>query len=463
MARSAGALNPASMPFFPGGIRASSEDEGIIGGGGSNHGFRVPNIRQQDDRGSVSTLSISPSDYRSMRSSPSPSSIDERDRSERERDYRDNMRFQPSPSPGSGARGSPAFRQVDSDRPYPAIESRTREASTKGSLETLPEDSPQLLTSDGAGPKASSPFFSHMNSRNSSTPPVTANNNGSRSSSFNTGFNTNGALTSSSPVSSLDSGSQFAPNNEHSLETQLKALPLIHDILDRLVRCEYSTREIQRDLGDVHRKVNLLVERSLNNTSNNSISNSNSQPEFKDPFAPNNSQGFNPPALNGSRASMGGNIAPNQAAPSDDIGQISQRLNTLTTSVGQLLALQTQQHINTTNGGLPNGQIMGVNNHHHQQDISPNQMISPTLQSNSNMLGHGLPNRPELRPSPRAPNPPMRTWSAGTLDLPMRPSDNGSLGRSNDMLRDKRRSVTGNVISGGPLMRRESTGVSASK
>jgi len=245
------------------------------------------------------------------------------------------------------------------------------------------------------------------------------------------------------------------------LEAQLKALPLIHDILDRLVRCEYSTREIQRDLGDVHRKVNLLVERSLNANNNATIS---SQPEFKDPFAPSsvNAQSFNSPAVAGPRGSMGG-IAPNQVSSSDDIGQISQRLNTLTTSVGQLLALQTQQHIQSTNSVLPNGQIGGSsnnNNNQQQQDSGPNQMISPPLQPG--MLGHGLPNRPDMRGPPgRTPNQPMRTWSAGNLDLPMRPSESGSLGRSNDLL-NKRRSVTGTMGSGGGgggLMRRDSAGV----
>lgn len=401
------------------------------------------------------TLSISPTEYRSVRSSPSPSSVEERDR-DRDRDPRDILRFQPSPSP---SRGSPAFRQVDADRPYPVIESRTRELSTMGSLETLPEDTPQPLMSHNG--HAGSPFFSSMPPppgarERHSTPPVTTINGSSRSSSFNTVFNTTGAFTSSSPVSS--SGSQFTPNIDNSLEAQLKALPLIHDILDRLVRCEYSTREIQRDLGDVHRKVNLLVERSLNSNGSNNM-NHNSQPEFKDPFSPGVNP-FAPPSVNGPRGSFSTNIAPNQAPPSDDIGQISQRLNTLTTSVGQLLALQTQQHIQTANAGLSNGHMMG-NQNHPQQDLPPNQMLSPPMQNN---MGHGLPNRPDMRgpPPPRTPNPPMRTWSAGTLDLPMRPSESGSLGRSNDILRDKRRSVVGG-IPGGPLMRRESVGVCNAK
>ena len=61
------------------------------------------------------------------------------------------------------------------------------------------------------------------------------------------------------------------------------------------------------------------------------------------------------------------------------------------------------------------------------------------------MLGHGHPSRHDLRPGPRGPNPPMRTWSAGTLDLPMRQPE--PLPPQN-----KRRSVSG-------LLRRDSSGV----
>lgn len=456
MARSLGVLRSASMPFFPGASLASSEDDtGGVGNGtpGLGLGFRLPNLRHQDDHNPFST---SPSEYRSMRSSPSPSGLDDRDR-DREYDPRGSMRLQLSSSPGAGSRGSPAFRQVDADRQHPPIESRGREPSTMGSLETLPEDSSQpfLLEGGAQGATTGSPFFSNMVQgvrERHSTPPVAVNNNHNNSnSSRSSSFNTNCAFTSSSPVSSLDSGSQFNSSNEQSLEAQLKALPLIHDILDRLVRCEHSTREIQHDLGDVHRKVNLLVERSLNSNANIN----NSQPEFKDPFASTgaNVQTFNAPALNGPRASMG-NIAPNQAVPSDDIGQISQRLNTLTSSVGQLLALQTQQHMHVANAGLANGQMMGGANQK-LQEMGHNQILAHPMPPN-NMLAHGLSNRPDLRQQSRAPNQPVRTWSAGILDLPKRPSETGSLGRSNDK---PRRSVTGGPIPG--LMRRESAGVRA--
>jgi translation initiation factor 4A len=277
------------------------------------------------------------------------------------------------------------------------------------------------------------------------TPLVNIMNTPLRSSSFNI----NGPFPSSSPVSSLDSGSQLASGADfhHNLESQLKASPIICDLLDRLQRCEYNTREIQRDISNIHRKVNILIERTLSNAT----SFNNAQPEFKDPFAP--ASGMSTPAVNIPRASFSANIAPNQSSPADDITQISQRLNTLTTSVGQLLALQTQQHIqNATTGHLP--AQMGRSTPQ-MQDMASNQIFPHGMGSNPAALGHGVPNRPDLRPSPRAPNPPMRTWSAGTLDLPMRTETLGNLGRL-EPPRDKRRSVTGGI------MRRESVGVSGS-
>ncbi|KAF7301319.1 Translation initiation factor [Mycena indigotica] len=241
-----------------------------------------------------------------------------------------------------------------------------------------------------------------------------------------TSFNPPGGLTSSSPVSSLDSGSQFLVSDQAArvFEAQLRASPLINDILDRVTRCEFSVRDMQREVADVQRKVGVLVDRSLG---------MNAQPEFKDPFA--NGQSFSSPPLSAPRPSIG-NIAPNQSNPApDDLSSVAQRLDLLTASVGQLAAASHQIHASIA--GNP------------QMDVAPNQMMSGSGLSNAGMLGHGLPNRPDLRPSPRATNTPMRTWSAGTLDLPIRPADPG---RQDAMIRDKRRSVSG-------LMRRDSAGL----
>ena len=418
MARSA-TLNPASMPFFPGALRGS-DDEGGIGRGIVQHVFH--------DRASVSLHSTSPSDYRSIRSSPSPPRGPE------------ESRYQPSPVQRDA--NSPTFRHNDASRSYPAIETRPiREASMLGTLDTLPEreNSPSLAEPDtiDAGTHTPGSSFSSLQQQmreRLSPPPNLAGMSGSAT--------TIGvAYTSSSPVSSQNSSTRFTPAiaepQSQSFEAQLKASPLMHDILDRLVRCEYTTREIQRDLGDINRKVNLLVERALGVN--------NSQPEFKDPF----DTSSNSSNVIKHRPSVG-NIAPNQAANTDDISSISQRLNTLTSSVGQLLALQTQQlqHQQTTISEGRNNSVISLNPP--QLDLAPNQIMSPPGVGNAPILGHSLPNRPDLRL--RHPNPPLRTWSAGTLDLPMRPSEQG-IGRQEAILRDKRRSVSG-------LLRRDSSGVS---
>ncbi|KAJ7781305.1 hypothetical protein B0H16DRAFT_615477 [Mycena metata] len=406
MARSAVALNPASTPFFPGGIRAS-EDE-------FSSGFNRRAFHDQD-RSSVSSVSISPSEFRSVRSSPSPPQPGD-----------DPERIPPRKQSFDALRQSPPSRIADPGRPDSR---RAREGSMLGGLDPLAETED---TQETPGPTEStlhhptSSFFPAF----ARTPPVPMNNG--------TSYNAPGGLTSSSPVSSLDSGSHFAGNDRatQSFEAQLKSSPLIHDILDRLVRVEYSTREMQRDVGDMQRKVNILVDRSLG---------FGGQPEFKDPFAVNgNAQSFSSPALNGPRPSIG-NIAPNQANPSDDMVSVSQRLDMLTASVGQLTAASHQMHASIS--PLTNNGMVGPGTP--QLDLAPNQMMSPPGVSSATMLGHGLPNRPDLRQSVRAPNPPMRTWSAGTLDLPMRPSDPN---RQDAMLRDKRRSVSG-------LVRRDSAGI----
>ncbi|THH33769.1 hypothetical protein EUX98_g381 [Antrodiella citrinella] len=262
------------------------------------------------------------------------------------------------------------------------------------------------------------------------TPPVAVESN-HRSQSFS-----NIPLMSSSPASSLDSGSMFASSVDltNSLENQLKQSPLFNDVLDRMVRLESGTREIQHQLTDVDRKVRALLERYIS---------SNAAPEFSNPFAQ-SSQSFSA----GPRVSIIGNIAPNQVPPPDDITEISSRLNSLSTSVDQLVALSTHK-LQAGSGSFSNSQMLGQGVQ--MADYNNPRMFPPGMANNA--LGHGLPGGRDVRPAPRMPNPPMRTWSAGTLDLQPRASESGpgALGRP-DVFRDKRRSVSG-------LSRRDSAGV----
>jgi hypothetical protein len=347
------------------------------------------------------------------------------------------MRFHSPPTHVDDSRHSPTFSQGDSNKSYPGAEMHVaREASALSGLDALLEGEKPTPAPFAIEPQGHSSFFgvTQQGRDRIDTPPVSINNGNPRHPTTNV----HRTFGSSSPVSSVDSTSQRPPSSEHSLsfEAQLKSSPFIRDILDRLVRCENSSREIRRDLGEVNRKVDILLERSLG---------LNSQPEFRDPFSPSNGNGHSTsPPLFSPRGSMSAGVAPHQPVPPDDITQISQRLNTLTSSVGKLLALQTQQHIQTATSGHPGAPLHAPGPQH--VDLAPNQLMSP----NQSILGHGLPNRPDMRQSPRVPNPPTRTWSMGTLDLPPRPQDvPGNFGRQ---VGDKRRSVTS-------LMRRDSTGV----
>ncbi len=132
-----------------------------------------------------------------------------------------------------------------------------------------------------------------------------------------------------------------------------------------------------------------------------------------------------------------GNIEPNQAANADDITSISQRLNTLTSSVGQLLALQTQQMQHAV---LPEARNSIISmNPASPMDVAPNQRISPPSIASATSIGHGLPSRPDLRSGARPLNAFMRnqSWSPGNMGLNRRPSE-PNLGRSN-IGGDKRR------------------------
>ncbi|KAI0080734.1 hypothetical protein K474DRAFT_162514 [Panus rudis PR-1116 ss-1] len=412
------ALDPTSTPFFPGGA-LSKEDETR---GGVALGFRLQANREQYVS-STSSLSISPSEYRSIKSSPSPP-----------QDDRDGRATGPQIhlQQADGSRGSPAIQQVDSERAY-SVSARpsTRESSIPMALETIPdsEETPGPITINGSFlPNALYTTFVGRNREHLGTPPVIPEAN-PRPSSFNSGH-----IMSSSPSSSLHSGSMFMQDYDttSSIESQLKASPIINDVLDRLLRCESSIREFQRELGDVTRKVGLLLERSIS---------ANSPPEFRDPFAP--SASMSAPGLNGHRGSVISNVAPNQPVPNDDISSISHRLSSLSTSVDQLLALQTQ-HLHTGPSSFPGPQSLPNNSL--TVEMASARALPPSLSSAA--LGHGPPGRAELRPNSRLPGPPMRTWSAGNLDIPGRGSESGPSphNRPDALLRDKRRSVSAAVL-----------------
>ena len=408
------------------------------------------------DRASTtsSSLSISPSDFRSVRSSPSPP---QEDTNGGDKDSPTLFRRSPSSSI-EGSRGSPSIHAFEASRNYPNVESRNgREQSLAVNLEfggysevETPGAATDTGITTGSTRQARESFFPAgilASARERlATPPVSGDSDAFRSTIGTS--NIYPPRAASSPSSSLDSaGFTNAVMDQLSFDAQLKTSPLINDIVKRLIRYESNIAEIKRNLDELHRKVDSFLDQSITNHA----------PEFNDPFAPGNIA-----TLNGSRPSLAlaphhlpsNSIAPNQIVPQngpapDEVGQISQRLNVLTSSVGQLLALQTQQ-IQASSAGLPAASsVSGIS-----PDAITTQPIGPSL--SQHMLGNGFPStRSDLRNPSRHPTQPMRTWSAGSLDLPPRGSVDSSAAtttRQETLLRDKRRSTVA-------LLRRDSAGV----
>lgn len=445
-------LNPASSPFFPGGGQykpAEDRDEresvstmGSIGRGSLGMGYHRQNSISRERL----ATSASTSSGLSVKSSPSPPSQDGHDCQRIERNGSLNG-FQSTINELTAFRQSPALsgQQDRQDRfGEEANRAFARSLARESSMSAIPE-----IPQDGDN-HLGRPHTNGLYQQNAqynavmsrardrlNTPPV-AVEMGSRTSSF-TSAQTH--FVSSSPASSLDSGSMFAPSIDlsTSLESQLKCSPLIHELLNRMDRNEsLATRDIQRELVDIGRKVDLLVDKLLTPATN-------AVPEFSNPFAPSSAPSFSTPDLSGldggPRGSIIGSIPPNQAGPLDDITAITNRFGSLSAAVDHHLA-------NITNGMstpplLPTG-------------VSPNDLLPRGSLVPSGSLGHGIPNRPSLR----IPGPPSRTWSAGNLDIPpLRggPNDSpaGSLGRADGGYRDKHRSVAATML------RRDSSAVSS--
>lgn len=187
---------------------------------------------------------------------------------------------------------------------------------------------------------------------NANAPNGTDRNTLSRASSRSLSMNSNGQVYDR-PPSSFDTSLQGPADG---FEAQAKASPFINDLLDRLLRCEYSTKEIQRELSDVTRKLAVLERVVLNDAG---------------------------------RGAQGGQ----QAGVTDDIRSLSQRVNAITSSLGQLLQLQTQTHIqNMSLNGHPNGVGSAGPNSANSALNSLNSMPSSAISGLNGANGQGIAN-----------------------------------------------------------------------
>ncbi|KAG8907056.1 hypothetical protein FRB99_005433 [Tulasnella sp. 403] len=329
---------------------------------------------------------------------------------------------------------------------------------------------------------------------------------------------------SSSPSSVRSSGLSESMN---SFDQQAKSSPFLNDLLDRLIRCEYSTSSIQRDIGDLSKKMSLLLDRV---TSDRKDANANGLGSdigrdtlSASPMAGNS---VTPTAgTPGVGPTLGGNLYtfPNGSSTSslalqsptpgsvkdrdDEIRRLNQQINTLTASVAQLLAAQSHAQIQNMNNQLtapspvglgpgfngngPMGTPSGIGQGNMGLGMgmtTPNLGGTPDLPQNA-MGGLGAA-RGELnmgsRSSPRAPVP-VRTWSSGSMEMNLGMTAHGGPGaipgRQDStgggpgpggppgMLRDKRRSVisvgrrdsSGTVMDSGDWAGRDGSGPLISK
>lgn len=363
----------------------------------------------------------------------------------------------PSAPAGTAGGSNAAFRTAENERPYPPIESQShlaRVGSDSGLIDSVDENLVNMRTSVfrqaslgpgvgpgmmGAGgsnfPQRQNSFSNSLTPRHSvsvnsenhyvssglSGPPVTLNS----STPSNSNVIQQSDLSSVLPSSPISSASAADKN----LDTQIKNHPFLHDILDRVIRTEYAQRDLSRELGALSSKINFIAERLEQADSRRSFSSSP-----------------NPGGLIGTNMPMPpAGLGPLQAAGAGD-GDISKRLDALTNSVERILMIQ--QNSMNPGGHGNNGPFPG------NGPVSPGGFDGvPNMNMNMNM---GIPGGlgPPSRPHSRNPPPPVRTWSAGSLDMPLRQDPH--LGRPDVLLNQKRRSIVGN------LNRRDSTAVCTS-
>ncbi|CAE6460155.1 unnamed protein product [Rhizoctonia solani] len=339
--RVANNLNPASLPFFPGGMATADEprpDPGVIG--------RTPAAASP----APSTTSTTPGTALTHLPIATP--------------------YSPYSPYGPGRQGSLALSSGSTSPPrllrtgssqYGSPISRSRE----NSLDPPNGQPTEVLTptAKSGSVSSSSPPQDYL-SANFGQYSIQTRNEDRPLNNLAVGTFRSETI---SPASSVRS---IAPEVA-SFDAHAKASPFLNDILDRLIRCEYANRDIHEELRRIADNVAFLVERR------------------------------EPP------------LAQSQ---SDELKQLNQRVSALTASVSQLMAIQTQSHLQNMNAGF---------------SAAPSP-VTPQL----NLLDPPQPHTIN-RQAPRGPMP-VRTWSSGSID----PTPRGLAPDSAIRGPDKRRSVT---------------------
>lgn len=344
--------------------------------------------------------------------------------------------------------GDSTFRATGGERPYPQVESNfIRERSFSGHVETMDESAtppPSSFALRGplarqASLGANSVFslqrqpsltttLSRQPSDNYYTPPASLHNAPVAPNAYQPVPLDQSAL-ASSPVSSVSAPSATSagpPVADKSFDAQAKTSPYLQDILDRVLRTEYAQRDLSREVNNLLTKVNFIVDRLEQVVPQRSFAPS-PIPGATGSLGPPSHLSVSPPNSMNGPFGLGG---------LREEGDISKRLDALTNSVQQILMIQQQQQL--APGFPPNGNLNG-------RDFATDQ-VSPNSNGGTPPFGAPIPHRP----GQRTPGPPMRAFSTGNLDLPLRPELHAG-GPPPNLLSQKRKSIVGN------LGRRDST------
>lgn len=458
-------LNPASQPFFPS-LQASRSDEGPNPFTHSRGSFAsprgspgLPDLRSVDQaqKGPLFGAIQQPPPrlntpiFRATFEEHTSSYIPARAIEEIAPDQREPfITVDSPPSSVSPTRpGDPSFKVTGGERPYPQVESTfIRERSLAGHVETMDEGvvppPPSSFALRGPLIRQASLGANHMfplqrqpsltttlsrqPSDNYFTPPPSLHN-ASVASNVSQSVPLDQSALASSPVSSVSAPSAASvalPVADKSFDAQAKTSPYLQDILDRVLRTEYAQRDLNREVNNLLTKVNFIVERLEQVVPQRSFAPS-PIPGATGSLGPPSHLSVSPPSSMNGPFGLGG--------PREE-GDISKRLDALTNSVQQILMIQQQQQLPP--GFPPNGTLNG-------RDFAPDQ-VSPNSNGGTPPFGGPIPHRP----GQRTPGPPMRAFSTGNLDMPLRPELHTG-GPPPSLLNQKRKSIVGN------LGRRDST------
>ncbi|CAE6418994.1 hypothetical protein ACGC1H_001869 [Rhizoctonia solani] len=278
------------------------------------------------------------------------------------------VNYSPYSPYGPGRQGSLALSTGSSQ--YGSPISRSRSASRENSLDPIASNgqSTEVLTptAKSGSVSSSSPPQDYLSANFGQYSMQTTRNDDRPLNNLAVGTFRSETISPASSVRSI--GPEAASFDAHA-----KASPFLNDILDRLIRCEYANRDIHEELRRIADSVAFLIERR-------------------------------DPPLN------------HQPYQSDELKQLNQRVSALTSSVSQLMAIQTQSHLQSMNAGF---------------SAAPSP-VTPQL----NLLDPPQPHTMN-RQAPRGPMP-VRTWSSGSID----PTGRGLAPDSAIRGPDKRRSVT---------------------